>query len=77
MSEPIAFPTFPKPTVRVVLWEGPGRPTEETIRERLVAEGYGVVKWTVEPATGYPPHAHIYPGDNVGDRGQPDGHFSG
>lgn len=61
MSETIEFPTFPKPAVRVVLWEGPGKPTEEGIRERLTAEGYGVVKWANEPATGYPPHAHIYP----------------
>ncbi len=61
MGEPIAFPSFPKPAVRVVLWEGPGKPTEAGIRERLTAEGYGVVKWTTEPVTGYPPHAHIYP----------------
>ncbi len=61
MSEPIAFPSFPKPAIRVVLWEGPGKPAEETIRERLAAEGYGVVKWTNAPATGFPAHAHIYP----------------
>lgn len=61
MSEPISFPSFPKPAVRVVLWEGPGKPTEEEIRRRLADEGYGVVKWTSEPATGYAPHAHIYP----------------
>jgi quercetin dioxygenase-like cupin family protein len=61
MSGPLEFPSFPRPAVRVVLWEGPGKPTEEDIREQLVAEGYGVVKWTNEPATGYPPHAHIYP----------------
>jgi quercetin dioxygenase-like cupin family protein len=63
MSEggPIPFPTFPKPVVQVVLWEGPGKPTEESIRERLAAQGYGVVRWTTETATGYPPHAHIYP----------------
>jgi quercetin dioxygenase-like cupin family protein len=60
-SDPIPFPSFPKPTVRVVLWEGPGKPTEEAIRGRLVAEGYGVVRWDSEPATGYPAHAHIYP----------------
>lgn len=60
-SEPIRFPSFPKPTVRVSLWEGPGKPTEAAIRARLEAEGYGVVRWANEPATGYPPHAHIYP----------------
>jgi quercetin dioxygenase-like cupin family protein len=60
-SDPLQFPSFPKPAVHVVLWEGPGKPTEEGIRGRLVEEGYGVVKWTNEPATGYQPHAHIYP----------------
>ena len=60
-NDPIPFPSFPKPAVRVVLWEGPGKPTEEGIRERLAAEGYGVVRWANEPATGYPAHAHIYP----------------
>lgn len=59
--EPIPFPSFPKPAVRVVLWEGPGKPSEEAIRAQLVTAGYGVVKWTSEPVTGYPPHAHIYP----------------
>jgi len=61
MGEALQFPRFPKPAVKVVLWEGPGRPAEESIRERLTAEGYGVVMWRIEPATGYPPHAHIYP----------------
>ena len=60
-SRPIRFPSFPKPAGQVVLWEGPGKPTEEGIRERLAAQGYGVVRWTNEPATGYQPHAHIYP----------------
>lgn len=61
MGEPLQFPRFPRPAVKVVLWEGPGRPAEESIRERLNSEGYGVVMWRIEPATGYPPHAHIYP----------------
>jgi len=61
MAEALQFPRFPKPAVKVVLWEGPGRPAEGSIRGRLTAEGYGVVMWRVEPATGYPPHAHIYP----------------
>lgn len=61
MGKPIAFPSFPKPTVRVALWEGRKKPTEEGIRNQLTAEGYGVVKWAIEAATGYPPHAHIYP----------------
>ncbi len=60
-SDPIPFPSFPKPAVRVTLWEEPGRPTEQAIRARLEAEGYGVVRWESEPATGYQPHAHIYP----------------
>lgn len=61
MSDPIVFPSFPKPAVRVVLWEGRDKPTEKMMREHLTAEGYGVVQWTTEPAAGYTPHAHIYP----------------
>lgn len=61
MGEPIRFPEFPKPQVRVWLWEGPGKPTEQGLRERLTAEGYGMVRWDSQPATGYGPHAHIYP----------------
>lgn len=61
MGEPLKFPDFPKPQVRVELWDGPGKPNEESIRERLTAEGYGVVRWKSEAATGYGPHAHIYP----------------
>ena len=57
----IAFPKFAKPAVQVTLWNEPGRPHEQTLRARLAAEGYGVVKWQNEPATGYPPHAHVYP----------------
>lgn len=61
MGEPLRFPDFPKPRVRVVLWEERGKPAEQDIRDRLTAEGYGVVKWNSEAATGYGPHAHIYP----------------
>ena len=61
MSEPLQFPEFPKPKPSVALWEGPGRPTEQGIRDQLTAEGYGVVKWTNEAGTGYGAHAHIYP----------------
>ena len=57
----VAFPKFAKPTVRVTLWEERRRPNEDDLRDRLAADGYGVVKWSNEPATGYPPHAHIYP----------------
>lgn len=57
----LAFPTFARPAPRVFLWEGPGRPDEEAMRRRLAAAGYQVVKWASEPATGYPPHIHIYP----------------
>ena len=57
----LPFPSIPKPAVRVSLWDGPGRPTEEILRARLTADGYQAVKWASEPATGYPPHAHIYP----------------
>lgn len=60
-SDPLPFPTFPKPTVRVALWEGVGKPSEEAVRAQLEADGYGVIKWTNEPAMGFPPHAHIYP----------------
>ena len=48
--------------MRVTLWEETGRrPDEEALRAWLTGEGYGVVRWANEPATGYPPHAHIYP----------------
>jgi quercetin dioxygenase-like cupin family protein len=57
----VAFPKFAKPTARVTLWEERRRPDEDDLRDRLAAEGYGVVRWHNEPATGYPPHAHIYP----------------
>ena len=57
----LSFPRFPRPTVRVPLWEETGRrPDEEALRAWLTGEGYGVVRWANEPATGYPPHAHIY-----------------
>jgi quercetin dioxygenase-like cupin family protein len=57
----LAFPPRAKPIARMTLWEGTGRPVEEEIRARLAAADYGVVRWQNEPATGYPPHAHIYP----------------
>lgn len=57
----LPFPHFDRPVVRVELWEGRGRPQEEIVRAELTAEGYQVVRWSNEPATGYPPHAHIYP----------------
>ena len=57
----VAFPKFARPMVRVTLWEERRRPVEEDLRDRLVADGYGVVRWSNEAATGYPPHAHIYP----------------
>ena len=57
----VAFPKFARPMVRVMLWEERRRPVEEDLRDRLVADGYGVVRWSNEAATGYPPHAHIYP----------------
>jgi quercetin dioxygenase-like cupin family protein len=57
----LSFPSIPKPAVQVSLWDGPGRPTEETLRARLAADGYQAVKWSSDPGTGYPPHAHIYP----------------
>ena len=57
----LPFPAIPRPSIRVSLWDEPGRPTEETLRARLAADSYQAVKWSSEPATGYPPHAHIYP----------------
>ena len=51
----LPFPKFPKPTVRVTLWEERGKPNEATLRARLTEEGYGVVRWDNEPATGYAP----------------------
>lgn len=61
MSGTLQFPQRPRPAVRVVLWDGPGRPDEDVVRQRLVSEGYQCVRWSSEGATGYPPHAHIYP----------------
>ncbi len=57
----LPFPAFPKPEPRMVLWGEPERPREETLRGRLADAGYQAVKWSSEPATGYPPHVHIYP----------------
>ena len=57
----LAFPSLPKPAVRVELWDAPRRPTEDLLRERLAADGYQAMKWSNEPATGYPPHVHVYP----------------
>lgn len=61
MSETLPFPHFPRPAVQVTLWAEPGTPVEADIRARLIADGYQAVKWQNEAATGYPPHAHIYP----------------
>ena len=61
MSEPLQFPAFPKPAVRVILWEGKERPVEASIRDLLTADGFGVVRWDQEPTTGWGPHTHIYP----------------
>lgn len=60
-SKVLRFPHFDRPRVRVTLWEGRSRPSEDALRAELTAEGYQVVKWSNDPATGYPPHAHIYP----------------
>ena len=46
---------------KVSLWEGLGRPNEATLRERLSSDGYQAIRWSNDPAQGYPPHAHIYP----------------
>jgi quercetin dioxygenase-like cupin family protein len=57
----LPFPAFAKPAPAVLLWDEPGRPCEEALRRRLADAGYQAVKWTSAPATGYPPHVHIYP----------------
>lgn len=57
----LSFPASLRPVPRLILWDEPGRPNEEALRGRLAVAGYQVVKWSSEPATGYPPHAHIYP----------------
>ena len=57
----LRFPQFVRPMVQVTLWAESGHPTEELLRSRLAAEGYQAVRWRNEPATGYLPHAHIYP----------------
>ena len=57
----LKFPSRPKPVVQVVLWEEKTRPGEEALRSRLSEDGYQAIKWSNEPAQGYPPHAHIYP----------------
>ena len=56
----IRFPEMPRPEVKVVLWEGRGRPDLERLREQLAGEGYQAVKWSGEPYQVYLPHAHIY-----------------
>lgn len=64
MSEParvLKFPKIARPRVQVTLWAGPGQPSEAGLRAQLTADGYQVVRWASEPATGYPPHLHIYP----------------
>lgn len=60
-STVLPFPHFDRPRVRVTLWEGPRPPAEDALRAELAEGGYQAVKWSNEPATGYPPHAHIYP----------------
>lgn len=57
----LPFPTPPKPILRVIFWDQPGQPAEDALRRRLTDEGYQAVKWASDPATGYPPHIHIYP----------------
>lgn len=57
----LRFPQKPRSRVQAILWEGAGRPSEEALRARLADDGYQVVRWASEPATGYPPHLHIYP----------------
>ncbi len=57
----IRFPRSARVEVCVTLWEGHGCPDETRLRERLAADGYQVVKWSNQPAQGYPPHAHLYP----------------
>lgn len=55
------LPKKARPRVQITLWEAPERPTEKSLRSQLTADGYQVVRWASEPATGYPPHIHIYP----------------
>ena len=57
----LVFPVRPRPRVRVVLWEDPGRPDEDALGARLAADGYQAVRWSSEAAQGYPPHVHVYP----------------
>ncbi|MGC8781525.1 MAG: cupin domain-containing protein [Anaerolineae bacterium] len=57
----LSFPAPTRPAPRLILWDEPGRPNEDVVRGRLNAAGYQVVRWSSEPATGYPPHVHIYP----------------
>jgi quercetin dioxygenase-like cupin family protein len=56
----LQFPHTQRPVPRVSLWDGPGRPQEAAVRDRLAAEGYQAVRWTSEPGQCYLPHAHIY-----------------
>ena len=60
-DEVLHFPAFPKPTPRVILWEGAGRPDEAAIHDELTRGGYGVVRYRQEAGAGYGPHAHVYP----------------
>jgi quercetin dioxygenase-like cupin family protein len=57
----LPFPTMPKPSVAVMLWDKPDPPDEARLREQLTTAGYQVVGWTSQPHQAYVPHAHIYP----------------
>jgi quercetin dioxygenase-like cupin family protein len=56
----VPFPEFPRPEVKVELWEERRRPSVDDLRQRLVDAGYQVVRWASEPHQVYLPHAHIY-----------------
>jgi len=57
----LRLPERPRPRVLVTLSNSREALDEERIRTQLAGEGYLMVRWQCEPATGYPPHAHIYP----------------
>ncbi len=45
---------------RVTPWVNPEPPTEEALREQLVAQELKVYRWVNEPDDAYPSHTHSY-----------------
>lgn len=44
--------------LEVVAWNGTSLPSEDTLRQQLVDEGFDVFRWRDEAGADYAPHAH-------------------